>query len=138
MAKGTSFAAKSKGKSKKTQSFVKYVKSIKSEKTGHWRFNEQMVALNEGENIDSALKRLKKNAMALDMEMPVFDEPKTEEAPKEVEKKNESKTESNKPMEESVDALPVDESKEAVDVEEDSKSEPKEEAKEDSADKKDE
>ena len=75
MAKGTSFAAKAKGKKKNTQSFVKYVKSVKSEKTGHWRFNEQMIAVNEGENLDDALKRLKKESMALDMKLPVIEDP---------------------------------------------------------------
>ena len=83
MAKGTSFAAKAKGKKKRTQSFVKYVKSVKSEKTGHWRFNEQMVAVNEGENLDDALKRLKKETMALDMKLPVMEKLVTEETPSE-------------------------------------------------------
>ena len=83
MAKGTSFAAKAKGKKKRTQSFVKYVKSVKSEKTGHWRFNEQMVAVNEGENLDDALKRLKKETMALDMKFPVMEKLVTEETPSE-------------------------------------------------------
>ena len=79
MAKGTSFAAKAKGKKKNTQSFVKYIKSVKSEKTGHWRFNEQMIAINEGENLDGALKRLEVELMALDMELPAMEEPASEE-----------------------------------------------------------
>ncbi len=113
MAKGTSFAAKSKGKNKKTQSFVKYVKSIKSEKTGHWRFNEQMIALNEGENLDSALKRLKDDSLALDMDMPVFEEPKTEELPVEVEKNIEPENESEDGQNTTGAAEPVDKPKEA-------------------------
>ena len=75
MAKGTSFADKSKGKKKKGLSFVKYIKSNKSEKTGHWRFNDQMVSLNSGENLDGALKRMDEETLALDMELPTpFDE----------------------------------------------------------------
>ena len=69
MAKGTSFADKSKGKKKINKTFVKYVKSIKSEKTGHWRFNEQMVALKSGENLDGAIKRLEEESLALDLDL---------------------------------------------------------------------
>ncbi len=70
MAKGTSFAAKAKGKKKKSQTLVKYIKSVKSEKTGHWRFNEQMIALEDSENLDGALQRLKDETLALDMDLP--------------------------------------------------------------------
>jgi hypothetical protein len=70
MAKGTSFAAKAKGKKKKTQTLVKYIKSVKSDKTGHWRFNEQMIALEDSENLDGALQRLKDETLALDMKLP--------------------------------------------------------------------
>ena len=69
MAKGTSFADKSKGKKKINQTFVKYVKSIKSEKTGHWRFNEKMIALKSGENLDDAIKRLEEESFALDLDL---------------------------------------------------------------------
>jgi len=69
MAKGTSFADKSKGKKKINKTFVKYVKSIKSEKTGHWRFNEQMVALKSDENLDGAIKRLEEESLALDLDL---------------------------------------------------------------------
>jgi hypothetical protein len=69
MAKGTSFADKSKEKKKISQTFVKYVKSIKSEKTGHWRFNEQMVGLKSGENLDGAIKRLEEESLALDLDL---------------------------------------------------------------------
>lgn len=70
MAKGTSFAAKAKGKKKKSQTLVKYIKSVKSDKTGHWRFNEQMIALDDSENFDAALQRLKDETFVLDMELP--------------------------------------------------------------------
>ena len=72
MAKKQSFAEKAAKKKKKDLStYVKYIKSVKSEKTGHWRFNEQMIQVKEGENLDGALKRMEEEAQAIDMEMPV-------------------------------------------------------------------
>ncbi len=72
MAKQQSFAEKAAKKKKKNLStYVKYIKSVKSEKTGYWRFNEQMIEVKEGENLDGALKRMEEEAQAIDMEMPV-------------------------------------------------------------------
>ena len=72
-------AAKKKGKGLKT---VKFIKSILSEKTGHWRFKEKMVHLDGGESLDNALKRQEDALHALDMKMPVFeDESEVTEAP---------------------------------------------------------
>ena len=74
MAKQQSFAEKAAKKKKKNLSnYVKYIKSVKSEKTGHWRFNEQMIEVKEGENLDSALKRMDEVAQAFDMEIPVVE-----------------------------------------------------------------
>ena len=57
--KQKSFADKASGRSAEENAvMVKYVKSVKSEKTGFWRFNEQMVKLRDGENLDAALKRM--------------------------------------------------------------------------------
>ena len=99
MAKGTSFADKAKGKKDKSQTFVKYVKSTKSDKTGHWRFNEQMIGLNSDENLDAALKRIQNESLALDIEMPKVEELKEEEKEvkekKVVEEENEVKEEDN-------------------------------------------
>ncbi|NOZ03968.1 MAG: DUF4295 domain-containing protein [FCB group bacterium] len=67
-------------KKKQDWKYVKFVKSVRSDKTGHWRFNETMVRLNGGETLDAALKRIDKEKNALDIEMPVFDEPVQEEA----------------------------------------------------------
>ena len=64
-------AAKKKGKGLKT---VKFIKSILSEKTGHWRFKEKMVHLDGGESLDNALKRQEDALHALDMGMPNFDD----------------------------------------------------------------
>ena len=73
MAKLQSFADKATKKKKKDLStYVKYIKSVKSEKTGYWRFNEQMIQVKEGENLDGALKRMDELNQVLDMEMPVL------------------------------------------------------------------
>lgn len=72
MAKQLSFAEKvAKKKKKNLSTYIKYIRSVQSEKTGHWRFNEQMIQVKEGENLDGALKRMEEEAQAIDMEMPV-------------------------------------------------------------------
>ena len=71
MAKQLSFAEKvAKKKKKNLSTYIKYIKSVQSEKTGYWRFNEQMIQVKEGENLDGALKRMEEETQALDMEMP--------------------------------------------------------------------
>ena len=74
MAKQQSFAEKAAKKKKKDLStYVKYIKSVKSEKTGSWRFNEQMIEVKTGENLDGALKRMDEVAQAFNMEIPVIE-----------------------------------------------------------------
>ena len=59
MAKGKSFAEKaSKAKKKVHHTMVKYVRSVVSEKTGHYRFQETMLKIPEGMDIDGYLKKL--------------------------------------------------------------------------------
>lgn len=58
---------------------VKYVKSVRSEKTGQWRFNEQIVTLQGSESLDGALNRMEEGRLALDINLPDFS--KMEEAP---------------------------------------------------------
>ncbi len=61
--KQISFAEKAaKKQGKQDWKFVKYVKSVISEKTGHWRFKENMIRLEGGENLDAALKRMESAA----------------------------------------------------------------------------
>ena len=72
MAKKQSFADKSSKKGKSLGSFVKYVKSILSEKSGHWRFNEQIVNIKDGENLDSALKRINEDFMDTFSLLPIY------------------------------------------------------------------
>ena len=72
MAKQLSFAEKvAKKKKKNLSTYIKYIKSVQSKKMGYWRFNEQMIQVKEGENLDGALKRMEEEAQAIDMEMPV-------------------------------------------------------------------
>lgn len=60
MAKGTSFAEKAQRGKKKDKEFtvVKYVKSIVSEKSGHYRFQESMLKVPSDKNLDVYLKEL--------------------------------------------------------------------------------
>ena len=51
---------------------VKYIKSVKSEKTGFWRFNEQMIKLRGGENLDAALKRMDEAVNLVDIDLSKF------------------------------------------------------------------
>ena len=89
--KQKSFAEKASSKGEgKDLVYVKYVKSVKSEKEGFWRFNESMIAMEKGQNIDSALKELDDAANLTDVEMPLTidqasakEEPQAEEAPAE-------------------------------------------------------
>jgi small nuclear ribonucleoprotein (snRNP)-like protein len=52
---------------------VKYVKSVKSEKTGFWRFNEQMVKLRGGEDLNAALKRMDEASNLVDIDLSGFE-----------------------------------------------------------------
>ena len=70
--KQKSFADKASGNKNKESVFVKYVKSIQSEETGGWRFNEQMVQMQKGEQLDSALKRMDEVANLVDIDLSQF------------------------------------------------------------------
>ena len=72
--KQKSFADKASGQGTEADSvMVKYVKSVKSEKTGFWRFNEQMIKVRDGENLDSALKRMDEAANLVDIDLSSFE-----------------------------------------------------------------
>ena len=82
--KQKSFADKASGKGADVDSvMVKYVKSVKSEKTGFWRFNEQMIKIRGGENLDAALKRIDEASNLVDIDLSEF-EPKAKEAEEKV------------------------------------------------------
>ena len=72
--KQKSFADKASGKSDDADAvMVKYVKSVKSEKTGFWRFNEQMVKLRGGEDLNAALKRMDEASNLVDIDLSGFE-----------------------------------------------------------------
>ena len=72
--KQKSFADKASGNKNKDSVYVKYVKSIQSEETGGWRFNEQMIQMQKGEQLDSALKRMDEIANLADIDLSQFSE----------------------------------------------------------------
>ena len=120
MAKKQTFTSKL---SKQESNFkhVKHIKSVISEESGHVKFLENMVRLEENENLDQALKRMEEEAKqvlsfgeALE-ETPVEEQPK-EEVPVEVASAEESKVEA--PAEEpSKEAEPVSEDQSAEQAE---------------------
>ena len=72
--KQKSFADKASGRGADADAvMVKYVKSVKSEKTGFWRFNEQMVKLRDGEDLNSAIKRLDEASNLVDIDLSAFE-----------------------------------------------------------------
>ena len=72
--KQKSFADKASGKGADADTvMVKYVNSVKSEKTGFWRFNEKMVKLRGDENLDAALKRMDESENLVDIDLSSFE-----------------------------------------------------------------
>ena len=84
--KQKSFADKAAGNTSGDSVYVKYVKSVQSEQTGRWRFNEQMIRMNKGEQLDAALKRMDEVANLVDIDLSEFKDSKedTTEASAEV------------------------------------------------------
>ena len=70
--KQKSFADKASGNKNKDSVFVKYVKSIQSEETGGWRFNEQIIQMQKGEQLAAALKRMDEVANLVDIDLSQF------------------------------------------------------------------
>ena len=84
--KQKSFADKAAGNASGDSVYVKYVKSVQSEDTGRWRFNEQIVRMNKGEQLDAALKRMDEAANLVDIDLSEFVssvEEKSDTVPKE-------------------------------------------------------
>ena len=124
--KQKSFAEKASSKGEKELVHVKYVKSVKSDKEGFWRFNESIVSMEKGQNLDVALKELEDAANMVDIAMPGS---KEEAAENEV-------PVSEAPVEEAKEETPAEETKEEAPVEEAKEESPAEETKEeDSKDK---
>ena len=96
--KQKSFADKASGRSAEENAvMVKYVKSVKSEKTGFWRFNEQMVKLRDGENLDAALKRMNEAENLVDIDLSNFESKQNGS--------NEKEAEAQDVVEEAVDTI---------------------------------
>ena len=70
--KQKSFADKASGNKNKDSVFVKYVKSIQSKETGGWRFNEQIIQMQKGEQLAAALKRIDGVANLVDIDLSQF------------------------------------------------------------------
>ena len=108
--KQKSFAEKASSKGGKDLVYVKYVKSVPSEKEGYWRFNESMVAMEKGSSLDAALKEMEDAANLVDIELPA-----AEEAPAKEESAEEA------PAHEAAEAPAKEESAEEAPAQEDSK-----------------
>ena len=70
--KQKSFADKAAGNASGDSVYVKYIKSVQSEETGRWRFNEQIVRMNKSEQLDAALKRMDEAANLVDIDLSEF------------------------------------------------------------------
>ena len=92
--KQKSFADKASGKGGAADAvMVKYVKSVKSEKTGFWRFNEKMIKLRGGENLDEALKRMDEATNLVDIDLSNFESKQEESEGKVPESQEEASSE---------------------------------------------
>ena len=128
MAKKQTFTSKL---SKKGSDFkyVKHIKSVTSEDTGHIKFLENMVRLEENENLDQALKRMEEESKQVLSFGEVLEEASTEEQPteeapvEEAPAEEESKEEA--PAEEPTEEAPAEEAEPAT---EDESAEPAEES----------
>ena len=83
---------------------VKYVKSVKSEKTGFWRFNEQMIKLRGGENLDAALKRMDEAVNLVDIDLSKFESNQQESESKEDKSQDVTETDMENAVDEAVAA----------------------------------
>ena len=120
MAKKQTFTSKL-SKQDSNFKYVKHIKSIKSEDTGHIKFLENMVRLEENENLDQALKRMEEESKQVlsfgeVLEEASMEEQPTEEAPvEEASAEEESKEEA--PAEEPTEEAPAEEAEPATEDE---------------------
>ena len=94
--------------------YVKHIKSVISEDTGHTKFLENMVRLEENENLDQALKRMEEESKQVltfgeVLEEASLEEQPTEEAPVEEAPAEEESKEETPPAEEPTEEAPVKE-----------------------------
>ena len=121
MAKKQTFTSKL-GKDGKNFKFVKHIKTVTSEESGHIKFVANMVRLDENENIDQAMKRMEEEASvtlafgeSVDTEEVITEDVSAEETQQEVPAVEEAPVE-DAPKEE----VPIEQSSEESVPEEDS------------------
>ena len=111
--------------------YVKHIKSVVSEDSGHVKFLDNMVRLEENENLDQALKRMEEESKQVLSFGEIIEEASGEEQPKEEAPVEETSSEESKdeaPVEESTEEAPAEEQpKEEAPVEEAPAEESKEE-----------
>ena len=109
--------------------YVKHIKSVISEDTGHTKFLENMVRLEENENLDQALKRMEEESKQVLSFGEVLEEASTEEQPSEEapveEAPAEEESKEEAPAEEPTEEAPAEEAEPAT---EDESAEPAEES----------
>ena len=119
MAKKQTFTSKL-SKQESNFKYVKHIKSVISEDTGHTKFLENMVRLEENENLDQALKRMEEESKQVlsfgqvleeaSIEEQPTEEAPVEEAPAEEESKEEAPAEEAEPATEDESAEKAEES----------------------------
>ena len=101
--------------------YVKHIKSVKSEDTGHIKFLENMVRLEENENLDQALKRMEEESKQVLSFGEVLEEApaeeSSEEAPAEEQPTEETPVEEAPAEEESKEEAPAEEAEPATEDE---------------------
>ena len=104
--------------------YVKHIKSVVSEDSGHVKFLDNMVRLEENENLDQALKRMEEESKQVLSFGEIIEEASGEEQPKEEAPVEETSSEESKdeaPVEESTEeAEPASEDKSAEKAEDSS------------------
>ena len=109
--------------------YVKHIKSVISEDTGHIKFLENMVRLEENENLDQALKRMEEESKQVLSFGEVLEEASTEEQPSEEapveEAPAEEESKEEAPAEEPTEEAPAEQAEPAT---EDESAEPAEES----------
>ena len=106
--KQKSFAEKASSKGAKDLVHVKFVKSVPSERDGFWRFNESMISMEKGQNLDAKLKEIEDEAKLVDIDMPSEND----------EQKDSEALESSSTSEEAVEEAPAEEAAEEAPAEE--------------------
>ena len=103
--------------------YVKHIKSVVSEDTGHIKFLDNMVRLEENENLDQALKRMEEESKQVLSFGEIIEEASGEEQPKEeapVEEAAEESKEEAPAEEPAEEAEPASENKSAEKAEDSS------------------